>query len=283
MVIHPRLKPLLTPLLKPKAWITLASMAFITVALLHQGEKLGQLRLDASGWWLLVLGLGFTWFSILINGLAWSLVLDWMGHPPQGVALVVGAAKTDARPAAAVSVDVEQHAGRAVVVPGAARDQVPPAPGGLQWLPVGAVGQRLVRGAQVTVGGHLVGGCRRVASEQQVLAPPGTRRQASDLGAHGLGPTQADAPPAQTLAHQVPRLAGCLAPDVGGLGNVAHRQFGVGPGAHLLGRVHCQAPHKGRHGVVQLAAGAVQGAGQAANQDALRRRWWRRRQGSGWW
>ena len=88
MVIHPRLKPLLTPLLKPKAWITLASLAFITVALLQQGEKLGQLRLDASGWWLLVLGLGFTWLSILINGLAWSLVMDWMGHRPQGVALV---------------------------------------------------------------------------------------------------------------------------------------------------------------------------------------------------
>ena len=88
MVIHPRLKPLLTPLLKPKAWITLASLAFITAALLHQGETLGQLRLDASGWWLLVLGLGFTWLSILINGLAWWVLVAWLGHPPDDVALV---------------------------------------------------------------------------------------------------------------------------------------------------------------------------------------------------
>ena len=75
-------------LFTPKVWVTVASLAFISVALVHQGEKLGQLRLGASGWWLLLLGLGFTWLSILMNGLAWHLLLGWLGHRPKGVALV---------------------------------------------------------------------------------------------------------------------------------------------------------------------------------------------------
>ena len=75
-------------LLKPKVWITVASLAFISIVLVHQGQKLGQLRLGASGWWLLLLGLGFTWLSIMMNGLAWQLLLGWLGHRPKGVALV---------------------------------------------------------------------------------------------------------------------------------------------------------------------------------------------------
>jgi hypothetical protein len=35
-----------------------------------------------------VLGLGLTWLSILINGLAWRDLLIWLRHPPQGVAVV---------------------------------------------------------------------------------------------------------------------------------------------------------------------------------------------------
>tara|TARA_B100002052_G_scaffold191218_1_gene174236 strand:- start:696 stop:1619 length:924 start_codon:yes stop_codon:yes gene_type:complete len=75
-------------LLKPKLWITLASLAFIAVALVHQGEQLRQINLEPRGWWLLLLGLGVTWLSILINGLAWRLLLDWLGQRPPGVALV---------------------------------------------------------------------------------------------------------------------------------------------------------------------------------------------------
>ena len=75
-------------LLKPKLWITLASLAFITVALVHQGEQLRQINLEPRGWWLLLLGLGVTWLSILVNGLAWRLLLDWLGQRPPGVALV---------------------------------------------------------------------------------------------------------------------------------------------------------------------------------------------------
>ena len=75
-------------LLKPKLWVTLASLAFIAVALVHQGEQLRQINLEPRGWWLLLLGLGVTWLSILINGLAWRLLLDWLGQRPPGVALV---------------------------------------------------------------------------------------------------------------------------------------------------------------------------------------------------
>ena len=75
-------------LLKPKLWVTLASLAFIAVALVHQGEQLRQINLEPRGWWLLLLGLGVTWLSILINGLAWRLLLDWLGQRPPGVAPV---------------------------------------------------------------------------------------------------------------------------------------------------------------------------------------------------
>ena len=73
---------------QPKLWITLASLIFIAVALAHQAGQLRQLSLVANGWWWLVLGLGLTWLSILINGLAWRDLLIWLRHPPQGVAVV---------------------------------------------------------------------------------------------------------------------------------------------------------------------------------------------------
>ena len=73
---------------QPKLWITLASLIFIAVALSQQAGQMRQLSLVANGWWWLVLGLGLTWLSILINGLAWRDLLVWLRHPPQGVAVV---------------------------------------------------------------------------------------------------------------------------------------------------------------------------------------------------
>ena len=73
---------------QPKLWITLTSLIFIAVALAQQAGQLRQLSLVANGWWWLVLGLGLTWFSILINGLAWRELLIWLRHPPQGLAVV---------------------------------------------------------------------------------------------------------------------------------------------------------------------------------------------------
>ena len=73
---------------QPKLWITLASLVFIAVALAQQAGQLRQLSLVAHGWWWLLLGLGLTWLSILINGLAWRDVLVWLRHPPRGLEVV---------------------------------------------------------------------------------------------------------------------------------------------------------------------------------------------------
>ena len=73
---------------QPKLWITLASLAFIAVALQKQSGQLQELSLTQEGWCLLLLGFGLTWLSILINGSAWRILLNWMGHNPDGIAIV---------------------------------------------------------------------------------------------------------------------------------------------------------------------------------------------------
>jgi uncharacterized membrane protein YbhN (UPF0104 family) len=69
-------------------WITLASLTLIGVALVQQSAQLRQQSLDSQGWWWLLLGLGLTWLSILINGLAWRVVLGWLGSVPEDLAVV---------------------------------------------------------------------------------------------------------------------------------------------------------------------------------------------------
>ncbi len=73
---------------QPKLWVTLASLAFIAVALVQQAGQLRQQSLDLLGWWWLVLGLGVTWVSILVNAWAWRVLLAWLRHLPDGVAVV---------------------------------------------------------------------------------------------------------------------------------------------------------------------------------------------------
>ena len=80
--------PLMRWLRQPKLWITLSSLAFIGLALVQQGGQLRGQSLDPRGWWWLFLGLGLSWVSILVNGLAWQVLLDWLGHRPPGIALV---------------------------------------------------------------------------------------------------------------------------------------------------------------------------------------------------
>ena len=73
---------------QPKLWITLASLTFIAVALVQQGGQLHRQRLDAQGWWWLLFGFGLSWLSILVNGMAWKILLGWLGNRLDGVALV---------------------------------------------------------------------------------------------------------------------------------------------------------------------------------------------------
>ena len=73
---------------QPKLWITIASLAFIAGALIQQGGQLRQQNLDAFGFCWLLLGLGLSWASILVNGLAWRVLLAWLRHRPPEVDLV---------------------------------------------------------------------------------------------------------------------------------------------------------------------------------------------------
>ena len=65
---------------QPKLWVTLASVVFIAVAALQQGDQLRQQNLDGRGWLWLVLGFGFSWLSIVINGVSWRVLVGWLGH-----------------------------------------------------------------------------------------------------------------------------------------------------------------------------------------------------------
>lgn len=78
----------ISALRQPKLWVTVASLAFLAVAVAQQGDQLVQQNLDAAGWLWLALGLGFSWLSILLNGVAWRVLVAWLGHRQQQLALV---------------------------------------------------------------------------------------------------------------------------------------------------------------------------------------------------
>lgn len=82
-----RLPPLTLPGgLRP--WITCLSLGFVLAALLGHGRQLLQLSLDAQGWWWLLLALGLQGLSLLVNGLAWVVILRWRGLRPRPEPLV---------------------------------------------------------------------------------------------------------------------------------------------------------------------------------------------------
>ena len=71
-----------------RPWITLASLGFVMAALLGNARPLLQLGLDPQGWLWLVLGLGFSLLSVVVNGLAWTVLLRWLGLRPRWEASV---------------------------------------------------------------------------------------------------------------------------------------------------------------------------------------------------
>jgi len=71
-----------------RPWITLASLGFVLAALLGNARPLLQLGLDPQGWLWLVLGVGFSLLSVLVNGLAWTVLLRWLGLRPRWEASV---------------------------------------------------------------------------------------------------------------------------------------------------------------------------------------------------
>ena len=71
-----------------RPWITLGSLGFVMAALLGHGQQLVQLRLDGQGWLWLLLGVGVSLLSLVVNGLAWGVVLRWLELRPDWPAVV---------------------------------------------------------------------------------------------------------------------------------------------------------------------------------------------------
>ena len=69
--------------------MSLASAGFLLAALGANGRQLQQLSLDGQGWAWLLLGLGLALLSLVVNGLAWTLGLAWLGHRPRWLPAVL--------------------------------------------------------------------------------------------------------------------------------------------------------------------------------------------------
>ena len=80
-----------------RPWITLASLGFVMAALLGNARPLLQLGLDLQGWLWLVLGVGFSLLSVVVNGLAWTVLLRWLGLRPRWEASVAHFMETNLR------------------------------------------------------------------------------------------------------------------------------------------------------------------------------------------
>jgi uncharacterized membrane protein YbhN (UPF0104 family) len=72
-----------------RRWITLASAGFLLAALLGHGRQVLELQLDGQGGLWLLLGVGLSLLSLVVNGLAWGVLLRWLGHRPRWAAVVL--------------------------------------------------------------------------------------------------------------------------------------------------------------------------------------------------
>ena len=66
-----------------RLWVSAASFAFVLTAVVSHGSQLLQLSLDRQSWLWLALGLGLSALSLVVNGLAWGVVLRWFGAAPR--------------------------------------------------------------------------------------------------------------------------------------------------------------------------------------------------------
>jgi len=66
-----------------RPWITLASLGFVLAALFQHGRQLLQFRIDLQGWLWLVLGVGVSLLSLVVNGAAWGVLMRWLGLRPR--------------------------------------------------------------------------------------------------------------------------------------------------------------------------------------------------------
>jgi len=72
-----------------RLWVGLASFGFVLAALAANLRALLQLSLDSQGWWWLLLAVGVSLLSLVVNGLAWGVGLRWLGLRPRWSATVL--------------------------------------------------------------------------------------------------------------------------------------------------------------------------------------------------
>ncbi|WP_371820608.1 lysylphosphatidylglycerol synthase domain-containing protein [Synechococcus sp. A10-1-5-1] len=72
-----------------RLWVSAASVAFLASAVVSHGRQLLQLSLDRQSWLWLALGLGISALSLVVNGLAWGVVLRWLGAAPRWTPVVL--------------------------------------------------------------------------------------------------------------------------------------------------------------------------------------------------
>lgn len=63
-----------------KLWVTLLTLVFVGWALAGHAAGMRSLSITASGWWWLVLALGLSWLSLIVNAVAWQVLVAWLGH-----------------------------------------------------------------------------------------------------------------------------------------------------------------------------------------------------------
>ena len=71
-----------------KLWITLLTLGFVGWALAGHAAGLRSLAISAQGWWWLVLALGLSWLSLVVNAGAWKVLVGWLGHGTGSTPLV---------------------------------------------------------------------------------------------------------------------------------------------------------------------------------------------------
>ncbi|MCT0219690.1 flippase-like domain-containing protein [Synechococcus sp. CS-1329] len=79
----PRLPPWLRLPGGARFWVTLLSLGFLLAALRGNTEQLLAQRLDPQGWLWLVIGVGLSLLSLVVNGFGWAVGLRWFRLQPR--------------------------------------------------------------------------------------------------------------------------------------------------------------------------------------------------------
>lgn len=80
-----------------RLWVSLLSFGFLLAALVGNGSQLLQQRLDPQGWLWLLLGVGVSLLSLVVNGAAWGVVLRQLGLAPRWPELIAAYLATNLR------------------------------------------------------------------------------------------------------------------------------------------------------------------------------------------